>query len=399
MGSPTKKRPSIVLGLFIIFVIIFLNALGPYLQLQQIATLGLVPALAFIAFFYDMADFGKGKKEFVLLAIILVLSLITIFDYIGFEEFLRNFYLLLGAVLSAYIVIGLTKDTDFTTYFHIGYILTIILLFAIMIFEGNISLSFATAIDYRDRFLLNANAYSYYCVFANFSLFYLYLNYRNKLILVLLAILPIIFLVLAFTTQSRAGLVLIILINVLFWVFVNKSYNLSGFKKLARTFLLIAAFIFLSIKFLQVYEGSRISSRVNVTSQREDSRQVLFWEGIEVFMDNPIFGAGLGQFPFYSQYKLFTHNSYTEILAEQGIIGAIFLFILYFTPAIKSFKNFRLDPKDPILRCNLLFFVVFLLYNNAYVFYKFPFSMMYFFLIVSIQRNTNINKNSTSTIE
>tara|TARA_R110001606_G_scaffold374174_2_gene531894 strand:+ start:288 stop:1499 length:1212 start_codon:yes stop_codon:yes gene_type:complete len=388
-----QKNFHFLLGFFIIFVIVFLNAIGPYLSLQQYATLGLIPILGGIAFLFDVRDISSGKKEFSLFLLIFLSSFSTVFYYIGYDEFIRNVYLMLGAVIGAFVVIGLTKKIDYSLYFHLGYIFSILALFLIMIKEGNITVNFASALDYRNRFMLNANAYSYYCVFANFSLFYLYLIYKNRILLFSLFLLPLIFLVIAFTTQSRAGLALIILINIMFWFFVNKSDNLSRLKKLFKTILYLIIFLAISYKFMEIYEGSRISSRISQTAEREDSREILFKEGIEVFTENPIFGVGLGQFPFYSRYNLFTHNSYTEILSEQGIIGGIFLFSLFLIPTFKSFNNFRKDSKNPIFRCNLLFFIVFILYNNAYVFYKFPFSMMYFFLIISIQnRQSNINE-------
>ncbi|CAG2534391.1 O-antigen ligase like membrane protein [Maribacter dokdonensis] len=399
MGNKILKPTSKLLGFFIIFVIIFLNALGPYFKLQQVATFGLIPLLALFAFTFDIKNFKEGKKEFKFLVIILVLSITTIFYYKGFEQFSTNFFLLLGAVLSAYIVIGLTKDIDYSTYFHIGYIITILILFLIMILNGNIGINFATELDFRDRFLLNANSYSYYCVFANFSLFYLYLKKPKKSFLIFLVVLPLIFTIIAFTTESRAGLLLIILINIFFWFFVNKEQNKTIHKKIVRILFLILLFIFISIKFIEIYEGSRISRRVVQTSQRQDPREVLFYEGIEVFTDNPILGVGLGQFPFYSKFKQFTHNSYAEILAEQGVIGAIFLFALYFIPTLKSYTNYRANSSNPLLRCNLLFFIVFLIYNNAYVFYKFPFSMMYFFLIISIQTNYMSQKSDSISIQ
>lgn len=385
MPKSSLKPLKILLGLFIIFVIIFMNAFGPYLGQQQLATLVLIPILTGIAFLFDSENLIVGKKEFLLFLLVFLTGFTTVFYYVGYDEFIRSMYLMLGAVMGAYISLGLTRKVDYSIYFHIGYILSILALFYIMIKEGNITPNFASEVNYRDRFMLNANAYSYYSVFGNFSLFYLYLKYRNRLLFILLIILPIIFLVIAFATQSRAGLVLIILINVLFWLFVNKQYNLTKFKKFTRTVLYVIIFVSLAIKFLQIYEGSRISNRVSQTAEREDSREVLFKEGIRVFTENPILGVGVGQFPFYNSYHLFTHNSYAEILSEQGLVGSLLLFALYLSPAIKSFRNFKENSRSPILRCHLLFFIVFLLYNNAYVFYKFPFSMMYFFLIISLQ--------------
>lgn len=381
-----SNKPSIVLGLFIVFTIVFLIALGPYFKLQQISTIGLLPFLAAISFLYDAKTLHEGKKEFVIFLIMFILSFSTIFVYIGYEEFINGLSSFFGAIISAYIAIGLTKETNYGNYFHMGYIFAIIFLFLIMVEKGNISTSFASAIDYRDRFMLNANAYSYFCVFGNFSLFYLYLKFKNKILLILLLILPILFLVIAFTTQSRAGLLLLLFINLSFWLFVNKNETSNSIKKIFRSIVIIGVLVFGSIQLVKIYEGSRIQNRVVKTVNEKDSREVLFKEGLETFADNSLFGVGLGQFPFYSKYHLFTHNSYSEILAEQGIFGGILLFALFLIPSHRSIVNYRRDPKNPIYRLYLLFFIVFLIYNNAYVFYKFPFSMMYFFLMICLQK-------------
>tara|TARA_R110001606_G_scaffold213749_3_gene361649 strand:- start:10 stop:1188 length:1179 start_codon:yes stop_codon:yes gene_type:complete len=387
-----SKQSKTLLGIFIIFVIVFLNALGPFFQLQQIATMGLLPILAGIAFLYDGKSIHTKNKEFIIFLMILLLSFTTIYYFKGFDEFTTTLSSLFGAVVAAYIAIGLTKKVDFSLFFHIGYIFSILTLFIIMIINGNISANFASAIDFRDRFMLNANAYSYFCIFANFSLFYLYLKFKNKLLFISTLILPLLFLVIAFTTQSRAGLLLITTINICFWLFINKPINPSKFRKITRKFVIILALIILGFQFLKIYQGSRIQNRVTQTANKKDSREILIEEGIEVFIQNPILGVGLGQFPFYSKYRLFTHNSYTEILAEQGVIGGILLFSFYLIPTFKSIKNYRSDKNNPLYKFYLLFFITFLIYNNFYVFYKFPFSMMYFFLIISLQKNDTITK-------
>ncbi|SFR81977.1 O-antigen ligase family protein [Maribacter stanieri] len=387
-----SKQSKTLLGIFIIFVIVFLNALGPFFQLQQIATMGLLPILAGIAFLYDGKSIHTKNKEFIIFLMILLLSFTTIYYFKGFDEFTTTLSSLFGAVVAAYIAIGLTKKVDFSLFFHIGYIFSILTLFIIMIINGNISANFASAIDFRDRFMLNANAYSYFCIFANFSLFYLYLKFKNKLLFLSTLILPLLFLVIAFTTQSRAGLLLITTINICFWLFINKPINPSKFRKITRKFVIILALIILGFQFLKIYQGSRIQNRVTQTANKKDSREILIEEGIEVFIQNPILGVGLGQFPFYSKYRLFTHNSYTEILAEQGVIGGILLFSFYLIPTFKSIKNYRSDKNNPLYKFYLLFFITFLIYNNFYVFYKFPFSMMYFFLIISLQKNDTITK-------
>jgi len=252
----------------------------------------------------------------------------------------------------------------------------------------NFSISnFATDINYRDRFLLNANAYSYFSFFANISLFYLHQRHKTALLTVLLFLMPILFIVISFVTQSRSGLVMIILINLIYWLFIAKKYNINPFLKLLRKLLTVSILIVLTLNFLNIYQNSRIKNRVDTSLNQGDARGSLIQQSLDVFYENPIVGVGLGQLPLYNNIGQFSHNSYVEILAEQGIIGGIFLFMLFFIPLKKSFQLFRRFPKNSIIRLNLLFFISFYIFNNVYPFYKFPFSMMYFFLIISYQNN------------
>ena len=128
-----SKQSKTLLGIFIIFVIVFLNALGPFFQLQQIATMGLLPILAGIAFLYDGKSIHTKNKEFIIFLMILLLSFTTIYYFKGFDEFTTTLSSLFGAVVAAYIAIGLTKKVDFSLFFHIGYIFSILTLFIIMI--------------------------------------------------------------------------------------------------------------------------------------------------------------------------------------------------------------------------------------------------------------------------
>ncbi len=381
-----SNRISYFLGTFIILVIVFLNALGPYFSKQSLVTVGMLPLLAGIAFIHDVKSINQNKTEFLLLVIIFLTSFSTAFYYKGYEEFIRSLSSFFGAVMSAYIVIGLTKEKDYSLFFHIGFILSILFLFIIEYTNGNISLlNFASVKDYRDRFMLNANAYSYFCVFGNFSLFYLYLKKKTTFLSLLLICLPLLFVIIAFSTQSRAGLILVIFINIVFWSWINKGETKTKLQQLMRKVLIVAGLFLISLKFIDIYQNSQIKNRMDQVSTREDSRETLIKDGLVIFTEHYLLGVGLGQFPFYNSSGLFSHNSFVEILAEQGLFAGILLFIMFLRPMRRSIKNLQIDTKNPMFRCHVLFFITFLMYNNAYVFYKFPFSMMYFFLIVSLQ--------------
>lgn len=386
MGKINNSNGNFILGTYIVFTTIFLLAFGPFLGLARISTYVLIPLLFLISLFRDLPFLSKNKVELKLLMSFFLISILSVFNYVSMEELIKGFSGLLGAILAAYIPLALNNKKDFFKYFHFGYILGILSLIAIMYINENFNFTdFATKVDYRDRFLLNANQYSYISYFANFSLFYIHQRYKNKISTIFLLVLPIIFLIICFVTQSRAGLLLIILINVIYWVFIVKLRSKYKIARDLRIVVIFIVFALASIKFYDIYSNSRIKNRVEDTGTKTDSRELLIYDSLEAFYQNPILGVGLGQVVFYTRYRLFSHNSYVEAVAEHGIIGGFLLFFLYGIPFKKCILMYRSDKKNTIIKINLLFFLTFYFYNNFYVFYKFPFSMMYFFLVISIQ--------------
>jgi len=381
-------KESQFIGLLIFFAIILLNALGPYFGIQKVVTFGLLPLLVLLSINSDRSTFNIGSFEIKIFTAFFIVSLLSIYYYVNFKSLLLGYSGLLGAVMAAYISVGINKNRNYEFYFHVGYIVSIIILILIMYVNGNISVNIFSSSRDRGRFLLNANFYSYISYFANFSLFYLYLKRKNLLTLVLLFTLPILFIIVAFATQSRSAILFIVFSNVCFWLFINKNEIKNVFVKFLRMLVITGVIIFFSIKFIDTFQNSQIKNRVS--SSKEDSRAVLVKEGITIFIDKPLLGVGLSQFPTVSGLGQFTHNSFVEAFVEHGIVGGVLILILFFTPSIQSFKNLKKYPKNSMVRLNTLFFITFLMYNNAYVFYKFSFSMLYFFLIVSSQYKLNV---------
>ncbi len=394
-GNSTDN--SRFIGILIVTTIVFLIALGPFLSLQKLTTMGLVPFLFLIALSRDLRSFGGNKREFFLVALLVLTSVTSIFNYINYELLLKGFSRLSGVLLVSFIPLALNRKQDYTNYFHIGYVLAALILIMIMYLEGNFTFSdFATRVDFRNRFLLNANAYSYYTFFANFSLFYLYLRYKSRFLRLLLVLLPVLFLIISFVTQSRSGLLLTVLINICFWLFVNKIPNPTKFQKFLRTLGIVIIFLFMAFQFLRIYENSRIKDRVDVATQKGDVRGYLIVDSFDAFAQHPLLGVGLDQLPYYTRIRQFSHNSFVEVIAEQGILGGVLLLLLYGIPLKHCWSMYRKHPKNALLKLNLLFFVCFYLFNNFYPFYKFAFSMLYFFLVISIQYQWAAREKRTS---
>lgn len=384
MTKSRTNNSNFITGCVIVLSLVSLIALGPYFNFQQIVLVALMPLLAILAFKNDVYTFTKGNKEILLFTIIVILSFVSTFLDINFNLFLPAIFGIIGALLGGYAAVGLNKTKSYEAYFHIGYIISVLCLILIEVGLGNFSLAgFASVKASRGRFFFNANYYSYITYFANFSLFFLHQKYKKLFFTLMLLFLPIVFVIVAFITQSRSGLFLIIAINFIYWFFIFKPTNKSRTVGLIKTIFTITAAIYLAFQFLAIYGNSQIKSRISTT--KEDSREVLILDAIDVFTNNPLLGVGLGQFPRYSSLGQFSHNSYTEILAEQGIVGGILISLLFFSPIVKSYRLLKSDLKNPVYKLNLLFFLTFLFYNNAYVFYKVSFAMIYFFLIVTAQ--------------
>ena len=233
MTKVILAKSSNVIGFFVILVLLSLIAFGPYFNFQSIVLFGFIPGLFLIALRNDLETLHIGNREIVIYAILISFTIITIFQDINYESFILAFNGIISGLVASYIPIGLNKNKDYETFFHVGFILSIIALLVIEYSLGNFSLTgFASAKASRGRFFYNANYYSYISYFANFSLFYLHIKYRTLFTSVLLLILPVFFVILSFITQSRSGLFFILVLNGIFWflIFKNNKANIYYFQ-------------------------------------------------------------------------------------------------------------------------------------------------------------------------
>ncbi|WP_273566580.1 O-antigen ligase family protein [Maribacter halichondriae] len=385
--TPLSDAPkgNLFLGILIIITIMFLLAFGPYFNLEKVTTFVLLPILFVISLFIELPKTKGNKRELLVLTLILVLSLFSVFNYIDYELLMQGYSGLAGAVVAAYIPLALNKKKNYFFYFHVGYIIAIVILIYIMYIEKDFTFSnFASSSGDRDRFLLNANSYSYYSFFANFSLFYLHQRYRNALLVALLVVLPVLFLIVGFVTQSRSALLLIVASNICYWFFIHKVESKNIFIKPARFLMVVGAFYIMATQFIAIYEESNIKDRVDSSVSKKESREILVEESIDAFLQNPMLGVGLGQVRFYTSARQFSHNSYVEILAEQGIFGGVLLFFLFVIPFRNAWSMWKKDKRNRIIKINILFLLMFYVYNNFYPFYKFSFSTLYFFMVISM---------------
>ena len=99
-----------------------------------------------------------------------------------------------------------------------------------------------------------------------------------------------------------------------------------------------------------------------------ESRTQSFWEGMESFAENPLFGAGLGSYKHKTGFQ--THNLYNQAMGELGIFGLAVLigFAWCFAANYREARQLvQVDDVDGaflyriclagLLSCSLLFFL------------------------------------------
>jgi len=107
---------------------------------------------------------------------------------------------------------------------------------------------------------------------------------------------------------------------------------------------------------------------------------------LNIFLDNPFFGAGVGGSKYIrektSYHKGSTHNELTRMLSEHGLIGVFLLIFLITTPLKHVFKNRKFTEYSFSLA---FFFLWFLTINHSAMRLAFP-SIVYGLSLINVKK-------------
>lgn len=386
-----ESSKNIFLDLLILFLTISLTGLGVLFGYAQFVTYALIPLMLIYCIQLNSFKFFSFNNTYIKLFFSIILwSILLIFISIDQNVALNEITKSIGVFLVMLIVLEAIAyfPDKYIKWFLFSYVI------AFYIISTHLLLRVGTTTHVSDAWIdrsndtlgLNANTYSYFSFFANIALFYLIELTRKKVYIIISIFSVILAFYLSFITASRSGMLFLILIVTTYWLLI---FSTKGKYKALRFILTIIILIYSSTILNQYYENSFLKKRVDISIQSDDARERLINEAVNVFIDNPFLGVGPGQFFLYESTKQsFSHNSYTEIAANLGIIGLILLLIIFVRPLIKAIKTFFID-KNPshssLNKLNILFFATFILYNNFYVFYLTTYGMMFFIVIISVQ--------------
>jgi O-antigen ligase len=197
---------------------------------------------------------------------------------------------------------------------------------------------------YIERFagsFYNPNAlssYSLLCVFSCLMTWHCLKGFWRHTLL--LPILPVFYANIA--TGSRQGMIGICLLILVIAAVILKD---PIYSKAKRWGMLLTVIVIASFAFYEIYKSPlfyRLEETYLDAESGTSARVGLIMKALEDWRESPLFGKGFGFMRFRSDISRPSHNAFSDILADQGIIGLIFYLMFFFTMGLRAFRVFRM---------------------------------------------------------
>ena len=131
------------------------------------------------------------------------------------------------------------------------------------------------------------------------------------------------------------------------------------------------------ISVINIPQTKVIIDKIQILSEKEDAlngRDKLWQDSIEVFINNPLMGIGIGTIQeIIGEYS---HNSYIQILAETGIVGELIYILAIVSSVLMTIKkaSIILKGKDLIQKNSI---VMSLFMQGIFIMYGFTGNPLY----------------------
>lgn len=130
--------------------------------------------------------------------------------------------------------------------------------------------------------------------------------------------------------------------------------------------------------------------RVETSESSDGYRLYLLEESFNSFFDNPIFGTSLENFKFNAGH--IPHNTFSDYMVTNGIVGVVFFVVMFSIPIISYFPK-----KDSIYHC-LPYFCYFICFINILFYSASNEKLVLIFLFILLQTKTQKIDTDTSVV-
>ncbi len=373
LGPIFSKDFVVMILLFVVFIPSSFNH-----DINIVSLNVIIPLLFFYSIYKSPYLFGKFRafRLFIILFGWMLLSGIVATDT---DLYLNEIKKILECIMFIFVLIRFSRSNfRYIYYFYILYIVKFIYIFYYAYQNGLFTVDVSSERFNLDD--LNANVFGYFGFFALVGSFLL-ITYTQKLQKTFYNILFFAIFVLVITAgilaASRATLLISIVAFGLLMI-IKYLYPIT-LRSLIPIILIALSAIFVSKYLDSTLQNSFVKGRFDT---KEDSRFDLLFRAFDVGKDNLILGVGSGNFVLYNQTRQFSHNSFAELWANNGVI-ALILFILILAEPLKRIREYlRLGGNKKNSLYFLIIWASYCVYNFFYVFYINFFMLAFIFLIM-----------------
>ena len=177
-----------------------------------------------------------------------------------------------------------------------------------------------------------------------------------------------------FLTGSRGTILSITIIYIVF--LIKEMFTKNDIKnKIKQSLYLIIPFLFSIIISEILFDSMRYSYRMNQIIERGSSSRIDYYsDALNSFKEKPLTGIGIGNWKLNSIEKgkrhiegyivpYHSHNDFIQLLAETGILGLFFYFMIFILSLYKPIRKLSIL-KEPILFSCFCFMLIYFLDAN-----------------------------------
>lgn len=362
---------------FAAFVSLFaesINAVALYIVLPS----------AFIATFFYWKKI-KVNEYFNLLLLLYLWIFVSVLWATDTAVAFRQLRQCLGSILLCYVFSVKAQSVKNIEWIYFTYIIVLVMDWYYA--YNNILNIIDVGVERLDDNKLNANTLAYhtfYVTFATYILGDITEKKRKKIYNILfLLMIPLSFYTSLLTASRQILIIQVPLIAILLFIRYLKETNVG--KKFISLFIIFIAFICLLPFVLNIYDNSTLKTRSEIDI-KEDSRILLAKDAFMVGVENFPLGVGPGNYLVHSYNKHFSHNTYLELFANEGIVGLIIYLTLMFGFIKKQWRRYK-KYNDKIFLAFLIFGLFYIFDGIFYSFYE-QLWLISFFIIVASHSET-----------
>lgn len=181
----------------------------------------------------------------------------------------------------------------------------------------------------------NANTFGVMLMYGVWSIIFTLHNEKTSFVrIIIIVFLCLLLLYTIVQTGSRKSSIgsLLILLSYAVYVLVGQGKTRKKYSKVIVVPLFVAFIAFVYFRYIDAFleRSETLINRMEDIDTAGVGRWGLVKESFRVWSEHPIFGVGLDNNRYYTFTRQYAHNSYAEIFACTGLIGAVlFLPIFY----------------------------------------------------------------------